>query len=106
MEGIIENEMLMALCTIKLLRKLRLRRKQQNRRYWVHPLNSVRLSLGQFYTTYHDLRKDNDKFFNYFRMSSNTFDELLRLLSPHIKGIDTNMRLSIPPNEKLAVTLR
>ncbi|KAL4107171.1 hypothetical protein QTP88_017555 [Uroleucon formosanum] len=50
-------------------------------------------------------RRDPVKFFNYFRMSLSAFDELITVyLGTRILGIDTNMRKSITPAEKLAVT--
>jgi hypothetical protein len=45
---------------------------------WVHPINSERLYIhGQSYTLYPRLKEDSDKFFNYFRKSAASFDELL-----------------------------
>lgn len=74
---------------------------------WVHPLNSTRPSEGAFNLIFESIRKDQVKFFNYFRMSVSAFDELLTVyLGTRLLGIDTNMRKSITPAEKLAVTLR
>jgi hypothetical protein len=53
-----------------------------------------------------DLTAKEAKFFDYFRTSSRSYDELLTLLKHDITGKNTNMRLCIPPEEKLAVTLR
>lgn len=39
-------------------------------------------------------------------MSYNTFNQLLALIAPKIKKEDTRFRKSIPPNERLALTLR
>jgi hypothetical protein len=44
-------------------------------------------------------------FFRYFRMSSATFDKQLVLVGPSLTFQDTRMRKSVPPEEKLAVTL-
>jgi hypothetical protein len=79
---------------------------KKQRRYWVHPYVSSRLLKGAFSSMFIDLRDDEDKFFNYFRMSIKSFDELLTKLSDKIKVEDTVMRLAIPPIEMLAVTLR
>jgi hypothetical protein len=76
------------------------------RRWRVHPINSTRLSLGTFYTLYSKLKEDNEKFFNYFHMSVPSSEELLSKMKDGIAWQDTNMRLSIPPEEILAVTLR
>ncbi|XP_063634897.1 putative nuclease HARBI1, partial [Cydia splendana] len=82
------------------------RRKMKLKSFWVHPLNDNRYLKGQFVSLYEDLRMYPDKFFNYFRMSINTFDELLALVSPRITLQDTNMRIAIPAVQRLAVTLR
>jgi len=39
-------------------------------------------------------------------MSYNTLNQLLALIVPKIKKEDTRFRKSIPPNERLALTLR
>jgi hypothetical protein len=46
------------------------------------------------------------KFFGYFRMSCNSFDELLFMMRPSITYQNTAMRVPVPPEERLAVTLR
>ncbi|KAJ8888490.1 hypothetical protein PR048_007981 [Dryococelus australis] len=63
-------------------------------------------SSGQFYTIMSELKQDSFKFHNYFKMSKNSFDELLSLLKTHVGKADTNMRKSIPAAERLAITLR
>lgn len=77
-----------------------------NRRYWVHPFTELRLSRGRFATSFSDLRENPGKFYNYFRMSIQSFDELAAKISDGIKSQDTWMRLAIPPVEMLAITLR
>jgi hypothetical protein len=72
----------------------------------VHPLICCRPLKGQFYTLFEDLRANEAKFFNYFRMSSRSYDELLVILKHDITGKNTNMRLCISPEEKPAVTFR
>jgi transcription termination factor NusB len=62
------------------------------RRYWVHPINTKRLTLGVFYTLFEELRNDGDKFFNYFRMSVTSFDELHDKLQNVLQRQDTVMR--------------
>lgn len=67
---------------------------------------SERLLKGKFKLMFEDLRSYPEKFFGYFRMSVEAFDELVQILRPAITHQDTNMRLSIPPEERLAVTIR
>lgn len=86
-----------------------IKRKQNKRKskvYWVHPLLEERRSKGMFKIFYEDVRKYPRKFFNYARMSVNSFDELLCLLKADITGTDTNMRPCISPEEKLFISLR
>lgn len=69
-------------------------------------VTNSRLLSGQFYTSFADLRDNPDSFFICFRMSVRSFDELENEISPKITSQNTNMILSIPPLEMLAVTLR
>lgn len=82
------------------------RRRQRNRRFWVHPILTQRSNLGIFRNLMNDLRRDESKFCNYFRMSMTTFDDLLKRVNEDLKKRDTNMRKSITPEEKLAICLR
>lgn len=89
-----------------LLYRRRAKRRQKNRQIWVHPINERREDVGAFYTLFPDLRNDEDKFFNYFRMSIASFDELHIRLKSKIQRQNTTMRNSIQPVEMLAITLR
>lgn len=91
-------------CVVALL--LRTRSKRRKHRYWVHPIISQRLLKGQFYKIFEDLCAYPEKFFQYFRMSKTSFDELLRIVGPSITYQDTTWRKSIPPEERLSLTLR
>ena len=57
-------------------------------------------------TLYPSLRQHEAKFFNYFRMSVKSFDELLGLIQEEISSTNTLMRDAICPEEKLVITLR
>jgi hypothetical protein len=85
---------------------LQKRRKRRSRRVWVHPIVSARLTHGSFYTLYRELKEDNKNFFNYFRMSIASFDELYCTLKGSFSGRDTTMRRYIPTEERIVVTLR
>lgn len=53
------------------------KRRNRSRRLWVHhPLLLERPNRGLFYTLSDDLQGDDEKFFSYFRMSKNAFEEL------------------------------
>jgi hypothetical protein len=75
------------------------------RQYWVHPIYSSRLLKGTPYTLYEDLREHPTKFWSYFRMSVSAFDELT-ILGPRVRYKNTKLRLSIPPEERITVTIR
>lgn len=66
----------------------------------------IRKDKGLYYTLFDELCTDENKFFNYFRMSKSSFDELLSYIRQDLTGIDTKLRRSIPAEEKLVVTLR
>ena len=77
---------------------LRIRKGWHKKRHWVRPVVSKRLLNGQFYKLYDDLRKCRGKFFNYFRMSIESFDKLLVLVGPWITYENTRLRLSVKIN--------
>lgn len=87
-----------------LYRRIKLRRIK--RKYWIHPINQCREEMGTFYTIFEELRRDGSKFFNFFRMSTASFDELHEKLKNEIQRQNTKMRNSIPSQERLALTLR
>lgn len=76
------------------------------RRYWVHPLNSDREKNKNFSEFYGNIRQHPEKFFEYYRMSVKSFDELLAKLRQHLTKETTNMRNPISPEVRLTVTIR
>jgi len=93
---------------IILLRKKLLlinRRKNTKRACWIHPINKQREALGLFGNLIQELKKDNDRFFQYFRMSVTNFNYLLTLVAKELTKIDTFWRPAIKPDIKLAITL-
>lgn len=92
--------------TILLYLIWRRRKRNQKKRVWVQPINSERQKHGAYYVLYPELRQNPREFFNYFKMSISTFDELLSLLKDKIRKADTNMRLCISATERLVITIR
>ena len=82
------------------------RRRKVDRKYWVHPIIKVCYVEGAYYTLFDKLVLDDNKFFNFFRMSKETFDYILVNLSDIIKKEDTRFRMAIPPEEMLSVAIR
>ena len=71
----------------------------KKRKFWTHPLVSARLLKGAFSTLFEDLKEDPFKFFNYFRMSIRSFNELADKLEDALHRKDTVMRLAVRPVE-------
>lgn len=89
-----------------LLLKRRRRRRRQKRKFWVHQILELENNMDNSIILFMELRSDEEKFFNYFRMSVSSFDEMNNILRSKIKREDTITRRSIQAKERLAVTLR
>jgi hypothetical protein len=57
------------------LRELK-KKKKRRRNVWVHPIICDTRNKGLLLTVFGDLRRDEAKFFNYFRMCEDSFEEL------------------------------
>lgn len=82
------------------------KRNKKRRRMWEHPLVTQRSSKGAFNTTFQEIRRDEVKFFNFLRMSQNSFSELFEILRENLTKQNTTMRNSLSAEEKLVITLR
>jgi hypothetical protein len=69
--------------TLMLLRRAR---KQNRRRFWVHPMFQQRKIKGEFYTTFQEMKENihkieyQEKFRSYLRMSFEAFSKLLNFV--------------------------
>jgi hypothetical protein len=79
---------------------------QKHRRYWVHPLHSSKEYDMKFQLFYDNLKKYPEKFFDYYRMSIQSFEELLEKVRLNLTKETTHLRNPISPEERLTVTLR
>lgn len=61
---------------------------------------------GQFYRIHSELKEDPEKFFLYYRMTERTFNELHVLIKDGITRTTTQLRLPIPAEERLSITIR
>ncbi|XP_061564128.1 putative nuclease HARBI1 [Cololabis saira] len=96
------------LLTLVLLhrRRRRQRQRQRHRRWYVRPLNQSRGETGEFASLVLPMRGiDDEKHREYFRMSSASFDDILRRISPLIQH-QTTHSTCVTAAERLAVTLR
>ena len=79
---------------------------RRKKRKWVHEINLECKDFGEFHTLMPELRQDEKRFYIYFRMPSECFDEILILIKEDITKKDTNYREAISAEERLAITLR
>lgn len=91
---------------VLLLHRRRVARQRRKRQWWVHPILKDKSTNGAFVTLYLKLRDHEPKFFNYFRMSIQSFDELLLHIKDEISPSDYVVRDGISSEEKLVITLR
>ena len=50
------------------------------RHMWVHPINNLRFEKGEYFILYPDFHKYEDKFFNWYRISTKKFDYWLKMI--------------------------
>jgi hypothetical protein len=57
----------------------------RKRCFWVHNISSGHDSFGEFHNLLDNLLKNEERFWRYFRMSSDTFKYILELIHISIK---------------------
>jgi len=67
----------------------------------LHNISSRREGFGELRNLLDDLLEDEERFWRYFRMSSDTFKYILELIHASIKKKNTNFRRSISPEVRL-----
>lgn len=80
--------------------------RSQRKRVWVHDINKKREELGEYHRLCRELSSHEDRFFTYFRMSQDLFEELHEMLIPKISKCTTNWRKPISTRERLVICLR
>ena len=75
------------------------------RSVWIHPINNLRFEKGEFFMLYRDLRKYEDRFFGWYRMSTKKFDELLGIVGNALRKKCTKFREPISSEEQLVITI-
>ncbi|KAK7162472.1 hypothetical protein R3I93_006702 [Phoxinus phoxinus] len=83
-----------------------LRRKRKRRSVWIHETIRARGHDGEYHRLVQELRLDEVRFQQYFRLDRTQFDVLLRRVGPLIAKENTNYRRAISPGERLAICLR
>ncbi|XP_077118910.1 uncharacterized protein LOC143774981 [Ranitomeya variabilis] len=82
------------------------KRRWSRRRFWIHPILEVRESRGAYHSLFGELNDNLEKYFQYTRMSQDSFRYLLRRVEGSIGRQDTQLRRAISAEERLLVTLR
>lgn len=77
----------------------------KRRSCWVNPIYVRRDTLGEYNHLHQDLEAEPRKYFDYYRMTQETFTYILRSIESNIAK-DSNFRNTISPGERLSVTLR
>ena len=77
----------------------------KRRRHKTNDLWEKRENIGQYHTFFHELLKQEDKFFEFMRVSIKTFSFILRRIEHLITKQSTN-KPNISPEERLMITLR
>ena len=76
-----------------------------HRKIWTREWLRDRTLFGAYYTLLAELRNlDISGYRNFLRMDVKSFEELLQLVAPIITRQDTNMKSTIPPGQRLALT--
>lgn len=78
----------------------------KKKKLWIHLLNKKRITHNVILSLICELCSDESKFKNYTRISTITFDFILKEIEGEIRKEDTHFRKSISPEERLLVTLR
>jgi hypothetical protein len=90
-----------------LLRRREMKKKQKQRKYWVNPYLSIMNHDGENFKRKYEALKisGDDKFYEYFRMSVSSFEELLTKIAPRIQKKYV-FRKPVEPMEILGLTVR
>jgi hypothetical protein len=73
---------------------------------WVRDLNTKRPDFGAFSHLFPDVLNDPDKFFGFFRITTESLKKLADLTGIAVTEMDTNYRRSIRVEERTAIFLR
>ena len=96
------NTTLIFAAALLILRRLR----RKKRRVWVREILCKRRQEGAHHLLIPQLMSDGQHYKKFFRLSKEDYGYILDKVSPIIARKDSNLRQSITPSERLAVTLR
>ncbi|KAI4466169.1 hypothetical protein MML48_3g00010618 [Holotrichia oblita] len=78
----------------------------KKKREWVHKINLDPNKFGKYHTFMPQLQEDEKRFYIYFRMPSECFEEILCSTKEDISKQITNYRVPVSVEERLVLTLR
>ena len=78
---------------------------QHVRSLWVHPIYQNREQHGEYFTLYREYRQYDDKFFNWYRMSVEKFDELFEKVEPRLRRQGGYFWEPVCAEEMLVITI-
>ena len=78
---------------------------QSVRTMWVHPIYENREEHGEYFTLYREYRLYEDKFFRWYRMSVEKFDELFEMVEANLSRQGCNYREPVCAEEMLVITI-
>lgn len=81
------------------------KRKYAKKNYWVAPIFENRKEKSFYFASIPELKLEDLRFHNYFRMSATQLEKLLEIVGANLQKQDV-VRESISPAERLALTLR
>lgn len=81
------------------------RRRRNLRRFWIHPYirNNVNCRLS---VAAREMRETDNKFVGFYRMSKDSYLNLVQLIAPAINKNNTIMRECVSAEERILITLR
>jgi len=77
--------------------------RRRRRRIWVRPINTRRRQQGAFYNLFQEIKRDQQMFHKYTRMTLPTFQHLMDIVNPSL--IKRSPR-ALEPEQRIALTLR
>ena len=96
-----------AAITAVVVRRRRREQSQRKKRLWTRPWILKREQFGAYHCLLEELKlSDRNGLKNFLRMDKSSFNEILDKVAPLIQKQDTQLRASISPAERLALTLR
>lgn len=87
--------------------KLAERENRRFRRFWIRPILKSRQTHGNWERLIQELRLfDNETYFNFMRMTPQTFEDILSLVGSKLMLQTTNCREPICAEARLSMTIR